>query len=171
MPVFTGIPAFSLRSPALPEETSRGTRLSFRTHLRNASPPPYCAISSRSNPESLATADCALAGVARPLRGRPELSHSPPFAIIDLIMTPAPETVRLRLNENGRIVIPASIRKAVGIRSGEEVILWAENGEVRITTAAKRARRAQQLLRKYVPEGVSLSDELIAERRREAERE
>lgn len=87
------------------------------------------------------------------------------------IMTSTPETVRLRLNENGRIVIPASIRKAVGMKSGEEVILWAENGEVRITTATRRARRAQQLLRKYVPEGVSLSDELIAERRQEAERE
>lgn len=88
-------------------------------------------------------------------------------------MTPAakPQTVRLRLNENGRIVIPAAIREEVGLKKGEEVILWAERGEVRITTAASRAQRARELLRKYVPEGVSLSDELIAERRREAARE
>ncbi|HZZ40387.1 MAG TPA: AbrB/MazE/SpoVT family DNA-binding domain-containing protein [Acidobacteriaceae bacterium] len=79
-----------------------------------------------------------------------------------------PQTVRLRLNENGRIVIPAAIREAVGIKRGQEVILWAEKGEVRISTAANRIRRAQELVRKYVPEGVSLSDELIAERRREA---
>jgi hypothetical protein len=32
-------------------------------------------------------------------------------------------------------------------------------------------RRARALLRKYIPEGVNLSDELIAERRAEAARE
>jgi AbrB family looped-hinge helix DNA binding protein len=90
--------------------------------------------------------------------------------IIDINMTNAakPQAIRLRLNENGRIVIPASIREAVGLKRGQEVILWAEKGEVRISTAAKRIQRAQELVRKYVPEGVSLSDELIAERRREA---
>ncbi len=31
--------------------------------------------------------------------------------------------------------------------------------------------RARAILRKYVPEGVGLADELIADRRREAERE
>lgn len=80
-------------------------------------------------------------------------------------------TARVRLNENGRLVIPAAIRDAVGFTRGQEVILWAEKGEVRISTAAKRVQRAQALVRKYVPEGVSLSDELIAERRREASRE
>lgn len=87
-------------------------------------------------------------------------------------MTPASKspTVRLRLNQNGRIVIPAAIREAIGLKRGQELILWAEKGEVRITTAAKRARRAQELVRKYVPDDVSLADELIADRRREAAR-
>lgn len=35
----------------------------------------------------------------------------------------------------------------------------------------QRAVCAQELLRKYIPSGVSLADELIAERRREAEAE
>jgi AbrB family looped-hinge helix DNA binding protein len=102
-----------------------------------------------------------------------ELSSRYKFVIIDLIMTsPArSESVRARLNENGRIVIPSSIREAVGLQRGDEVIVWAENGEVRIATAIQRARRAQQLVRKYVGEGVRLSDELIADRRREAGRE
>ena len=95
------------------------------------------------------------------------------FVIIANVMTirSSTETVRQRLNENGRIVIPAAIRKAVGLKQGEEVIVWAEEGEVRITTAARRAERAQRLVRRYVPEGVRLSDELIADRRKEAERE
>ena len=88
-------------------------------------------------------------------------------------MTPAskPQAVRLRLNENGRIVIPASIREAVGLKRGQEVLLWAEKGEVRISTMANRVQRVRELARKYVPEGISLADELIAERRREAVRE
>jgi hypothetical protein len=32
----------------------------------------------------------------------------------------------------------------------------------------KRARKAQELIRKYLPENVRLADELIADRRREA---
>ncbi len=36
---------------------------------------------------------------------------------------------------------------------------------------AERIARAQALARKYVPKGVSLADELIDERRREAARE
>lgn len=78
-----------------------------------------------------------------------------------------PQTARARLNENGRIVIPSAIREAVGLKKGQEVILWAEKGEVRIATAGQRMRRAQELVRRYVPDGVSLADELIAERRRE----
>ncbi len=39
------------------------------------------------------------------------------------------------------------------------------------TDVKKGIRRAQELVRRYVPEGVSLSDELIAERRAEARRE
>ena len=35
----------------------------------------------------------------------------------------------------------------------------------------KAIRRAQERIRRYVPEGVSLADELIAERRAEARRE
>jgi AbrB family looped-hinge helix DNA binding protein len=37
---------------------------------------------------------------------------------------------RTRLNENGRLVIPASFRKALGINSGDEVVLRLEDDEV-----------------------------------------
>jgi hypothetical protein len=46
---------------------------------------------------------------------------------------------------------------------------WME--EDRNRAIREGIRRAQQIVRRYVPEGHSLSDELIAERRAEAERE
>ena len=85
-------------------------------------------------------------------------------------MTINPET-RMRINENGRIVIPASYRKALGVKTGDEIILRVEDDELRITTMKRRIERAQRIVRKYVKPGVSLSDELIAERREEAKRE
>lgn len=78
---------------------------------------------------------------------------------------------RARLNENGRLVIPASFRKALEIKPGDEVILRLEEGELRMTTLRQRIARAQRNARKYIPAGVSLADELIAERREAAKRE
>ncbi len=78
---------------------------------------------------------------------------------------------RTRINENGRVVIPASYRKALGIKAGDEVILRMEDDELRITTMKRRIERAQRRIRQYVKPGVSLVDELIAERREAAKRE
>jgi AbrB family looped-hinge helix DNA binding protein len=81
-----------------------------------------------------------------------------------------PET-RMRVNQNGRVVIPASYRKALGIKAGDEVILRMEDDELRITTMKRRLERARRRIRQYVKPGVSLADELIAERREAAKRE
>jgi AbrB family looped-hinge helix DNA binding protein len=78
---------------------------------------------------------------------------------------------RMRVNQNGRVVIPASYRKALGIKTGDEVILRMEDDELRITTMKRRLERAQRRIRQYVKPGVSLADELIAERREAAKRE
>jgi len=78
---------------------------------------------------------------------------------------------RQRVNENGRVVIPASFRKALGIKIGDEVVLRMEDDELRITTLKRRVERAQRLVRKHVKRGTSLVDELIAERREAARNE
>src|SRR6184192_2381302 len=72
---------------------------------------------------------------------------------------------RMRVNENGRVVIPASFRKQLGIRVGDEVVLQIQDDELRITTLKRNLERAQRLVRKHVKPGTSLVDELIAERR------
>ncbi len=77
----------------------------------------------------------------------------------------AEKETRLRVNENGRVVIPASFRKALGINVGDELVLRIKDDELRITTLKRRLQRAQSLIRKHVKPGTSLVDELIAERR------
>jgi AbrB family looped-hinge helix DNA binding protein len=76
-----------------------------------------------------------------------------------------------RVNENGRVVIPASFRQALGIKPGDTVVLRLDNGELRITTLRQRLAKAQRLVRKHVDRNRSLADELIAERREAAKRE
>ena len=75
--------------------------------------------------------------------------------------------VKTKLAEGGRIVIPAEYRQALGLQVGDEVILRLEEGTLRIFTPKQAIKYAQELLRPYLPEGRSLSDELIAERRLE----
>lgn len=78
---------------------------------------------------------------------------------------------RMRVNENGRVVIPASFRKRLGIHVGDEVVLQIEDDELRITTLKRNIERAQRLVRKHVKPGISLVDELIKERRLAARNE
>lgn len=73
-----------------------------------------------------------------------------------------------KIGEGGRIVIPAEYRKALEMDVGDIVILLLEEGVIRILTPHEAIRRAQSAIRAYIPEGSRLSDELIADRRREA---
>jgi AbrB family looped-hinge helix DNA binding protein len=78
---------------------------------------------------------------------------------------------RVRLGEGGRLVIPAAIRKELGLKVGDDVILEVDDGALRVRSLKDAIAHAQALVRRHVPEGRSLADELIAERRREAARE
>jgi AbrB family looped-hinge helix DNA binding protein len=81
------------------------------------------------------------------------------------------EEIRQRVNQNGRVVIPAAFRKALGIEVGDEVVLRLQGDELRITTQLRRIQRAQRRARQYVKPGTSLVRELLAERREAAKNE
>ncbi|MGA2569996.1 MAG: AbrB/MazE/SpoVT family DNA-binding domain-containing protein [Terracidiphilus sp.] len=78
---------------------------------------------------------------------------------------------RTRLSEKGRVVIPANIREALGMAVGDALDLRVVGDEVRIATLRSRIRRVQERARKIIPPGVSLSEELSAERREAAKHE
>ncbi len=80
------------------------------------------------------------------------------------------QEVKTKLTEGGRIVIPAEYRQALGLRPGDEVILRLEDGEVRLFTPRQAIKRAQELVRHYIPRERALAAELIAERRAEENR-
>ncbi|HEX6495924.1 MAG TPA: AbrB/MazE/SpoVT family DNA-binding domain-containing protein, partial [Acidobacteriaceae bacterium] len=78
---------------------------------------------------------------------------------------------RVTLNDNGRIVIPAAMRKALKVKPGDELLLHMEDGGIYVTTHAQRIRKAQELVRKRLGPNPDLVDGFIAERREAAKRE
>ena len=93
-------------------------------------------------------------------------------ASLDNSSTPARNiSIKVRLGPDGRVVIPATFRETLGLKEGDVLFARLENGELNLLTPTAAMRRAQALVRQFVPEGVSLVDELIADRRREVERE
>jgi len=70
----------------------------------------------------------------------------------------------VKLGSNGRLVIPAAVRKALGVGEGDELSLALVDDELRVTTVRAAVRRAQRLMAQRVPADRSLATELIAER-------
>ena len=77
----------------------------------------------------------------------------------------------LRIAPNGRLVIPADMRAAMLIDDSGLLTARVVQGELRVCTPLAAVRTLQGMLHDKVPAGVSLADELIAERRAEAQRE
>lgn len=76
----------------------------------------------------------------------------------------------LRLGSQGRLVIPAEIRRQLGLAPGIELIARIEEGRLVLEPPSNVLRRLRQRFAD-LPSGVSLAGELIADRRRDAESE
>lgn len=83
----------------------------------------------------------------------------------------AMEAQRVKIIDGGKLVIPAPMCRELGIAGGDTVMIYIADGDLRVRSVGKALERARAILRRHVLEGVSLSDELIADRRREAKRE
>ncbi len=75
------------------------------------------------------------------------------------------------MGDRGRLVLPAKIRKSLGLKPGDLLLAEVIDGSVRLTPRAVLARRDRGAFAKFAKRGRSIVDELIAERRAEAIRE
>lgn len=57
------------------------------------------------------------------------------------------ESMRLIIGEGGRVVIPAAFRKALGIKTGDEVIARIQEGELRLGQQQAALRQFQEAVR------------------------
>ena len=78
---------------------------------------------------------------------------------------------RTRMTEGGRIVIPAELRRELALQPGDSVVLDVTDGALRVRPLRRAVKQARSRLRQYLPTGISLSEELIRDRREEAARE
>ena len=76
-----------------------------------------------------------------------------------------------RMTKEGRVLIPAEIRRSLGLRPDEPLQIYTVDGELRIVSRLQGIRRAQAIAAKYKQPGHSVVDEFIAEKRDEAARE
>ena len=81
-------------------------------------------------------------------------------------------TARTRIDRAGRILIPSKLRKELKVGPGDPMVLETKGDELHLRPYRKAIREAQAIIAKYIPDrDRSLVDELIEERRKEAERE
>ncbi len=80
----------------------------------------------------------------------------------------SPQWVWTTVRKGGSIELPVAFLEALGVGEGDQVQLALKGGAAHILSREAALREVQELVRARVPEGVSLVDELIAERRAEA---
>jgi AbrB family looped-hinge helix DNA binding protein len=81
-------------------------------------------------------------------------------------------TYTTRLEKSGRILIPAAVRRRLGLSEGSQVLVKVEDsGTLEIASRSQALAKARDEIRKYIPAGRDLADELIRDRRAEAERD
>jgi len=84
----------------------------------------------------------------------------------------APAVYHVTVTDRGRLVLPAELRARLKIRDGDKVSLTVEaDGAVVLQTRAVAIQRLRGMFMRPRKQGRLASDELIAERRREARKE
>ncbi|HEU4986425.1 MAG TPA: AbrB/MazE/SpoVT family DNA-binding domain-containing protein [Rhizobiaceae bacterium] len=82
----------------------------------------------------------------------------------ELLRMPPPRE-KLRLGDGGRIVIPAAMREAMGVKPGDTLIAHVEDGVLQVVSYEANLRKIQAEMQKYKKPGESVVDEFLAERR------
>lgn len=79
-------------------------------------------------------------------------------------------SIDVRVAQNGRMVLPRAVRNALGMPDGGTVVVSIEGDEVMLSSIRHSVRHVQELYRQHVQNDMT-SDDFVAERRAEAERD
>jgi AbrB family looped-hinge helix DNA binding protein len=85
-------------------------------------------------------------------------------------MAENPARNEIQIGAQGRLVIPIGLRNALGLKPGDRLVARQEGNALVLERRQAIEQRLWQMFAK-IPKDVSLADELIAERRVEAQRE
>ena len=78
--------------------------------------------------------------------------------------------VPVRLGPQGRLVVPVELRRELGLEDGSELAIRSDGRRLILEPRSEVLRRVRGRFA-VVPSDVSLSDELLADRRAESARE
>ncbi len=81
------------------------------------------------------------------------------------------KSFHVRIANDGRVMIPATLRKRLGLHPGDTVVIEEEDNSARLSGYAQVLREVQTAFAPYRVSGLNVVDELIAERRAEAAKE
>ena len=70
----------------------------------------------------------------------------------------------IKIGEGRRVVLPSEVCKSMSLGIGDTIIVRVEDNRATLSSVDRTIERFQSLLAERVPPGVSLVDELIAER-------
>jgi len=77
----------------------------------------------------------------------------------------------VKIIDGGKLIIPAAFRRKLGIDTGDTVVVELGEDGLHVRSLSSAVRRAQEIVREFVPDEVDLAEELIENRRAEAEHE
>ncbi len=80
------------------------------------------------------------------------------------------KVVAVNIGKQGRLVIPAALRRSLDLHEGDKLIAREENGRLILEKREIVGQRLKSLLA-HLPKERSVVDELIAERREAAKQE
>jgi AbrB family looped-hinge helix DNA binding protein len=83
---------------------------------------------------------------------------------------PEDEAIEVTVGPQGRLVVPAALRRRLGLQPGDVLVATADEDRLVLERRDATLARLQSRFA-HIPSDVSLADELIAQRRQEAERE
>jgi bifunctional DNA-binding transcriptional regulator/antitoxin component of YhaV-PrlF toxin-antitoxin module len=74
------------------------------------------------------------------------------------------QSYHIKIGEGRRIVLPSEVCRSMSLGIGDTIIVRVEDNRATLSSVDRTIERFQSLLAERVPKGVSLVDELIAER-------